>query len=214
MYEKLFIALFSFILGVLLFKYREWYSEGSKRKKVLKKLKAKILFWIIEDWNGKFEKVFIVGHALSLKYNPIENINELESQKKLVDDEIESRISEVKNQFSNSSVSKDFIDSIPKLHEKQFDAIIEHFDNYLKKIDESRFLISLTEIDHLDSNIQVQYYDFESKLSSLLSNGKGFFYALRYDDNITPEEIDNRLVDLCRSSIQTTFSMYLLLRLL
>jgi hypothetical protein len=139
MYEKLFIALFSFVLGVLLFKYREWYSEGSKRKKVYKKLKAKILFWIIEDWGEKFEKIFIVGHALSMKYNPIGNISELESQRKLVDDEIESSISEVKNQFSESSISKDFIDSIPKLHEKRFDSVIEHFDNYLKKIDEDRF---------------------------------------------------------------------------
>lgn len=212
MIEELLITFLVTIYGgIALFLYREKHFMKKERNEIRKKLRFKIFFWIIDEWGGKLENIFIIGHAISKKYNYMIDFENIEEIKKNIDEEIDSGLNNVSESFKNNDVVNDLIKEIPEMNEKHFEYLIEHFNSFLLDLKDGTILLNKDEIVKLDGMTQLLYYDFYSKLDTIIDQGKSFFYTLRYSQEINDEQIKEIMLDLIKSGTICTMSMYHLL---
>jgi len=210
MFEKLTIAIVSFVLGIFLFKYREQYLTKIKRDNIKKRLRGKLLFWIFEEWGEEFENIFLVGYALSQKFDYLDNFQLLKENKTLLTEEIEKRLVEVKNSINENELSKSLTSLIPNMHEKQFELLVGKLNNYQSKIENGTLLLSKEEVGALKSSTQIYYLNLESHLIQLIDKVKQIFYYLRYTKKLESESINSDLIELSKLSVRTTMAIALL----
>lgn len=108
------------LAGIIVFIYRDNYLKNKQMRELKEKLKAKIIHWQLDYTGESFYKIFIIGHALSEKYDFYSHLDSIEKYKENVDKEIDKRLEKVGEEFKQSEIANEIINKVPKMHEKVF----------------------------------------------------------------------------------------------
>jgi len=200
------------ITGILIFIFREEIKKYNNRKEVEKKLRAKILFWILDSFGDKLEPLFIVGNALSSKYDYISNPDKIEDYKKNIDSEISIRIVPVKESLNKSNIGKELLSFFPKIKADRYNSILEYLVKFETNLKDGIILLDKSDLGKLKVHAQIGYHEFYQQLSMLIISARSLIFTLRHESETSdPKEIDDSIIELLKAGTKSIISMNLLL---